>query len=218
MRLLRLTLIAILAACGGEGAPGLMGAKGDRGPMGLEGPMGPMGLQGPAGPMGAIGAPGKDAAGAASGYRPLFWVQCDKAIDLISVQNGALALTQDGLTETELEYVALVYTNHDVEVQCQAAIGSAQAGGSGHYYPSVVNGAQSGGCLASADYPSPNGLNAGYFRFEVITGEGPRATYVDPDNPLGLDGHIERMTDANCKADEMDASGSWRQVLLSDAL
>lgn len=211
--------LAILIGCASDGAQGSIGAQGPRGPMGLAGPPGATGATGPAGADGKQGSPGKDgkdATGAIASkqYRPLFWAACSRTIDLISVNGSQLTLDHDGLQETLLEYAFLLYTNKDLEVQCTAAIGTAQEGGASNYYPSVVVGAREGGCAASADYPS-GGTNGGFWKFTLITGQGPRATYADADNPLGLNGHAETFNDSDCHANEMDDSGAWNEVALS---
>lgn len=192
-------LMLILAAC-----------VGDAGPAGLTGPVGARGLAGPIGPMGAPGAPGKDAPQGA--YRPLFWTRCLALLDLIGT-NGA----RDGVTETSLDYAALLYSNRDLEVQCTAAIGSAQEGGQSSYYPAkVTNGASDGRCVASAEYEDGGpGKSAGGWFFELVARSGPRATYKDSDNPFGLDGFVRVFTSDECAAYEMSTDGEWTTVPLS---
>jgi hypothetical protein len=215
MRTAALVAVLTLGGCAGD-AVGPTGPEGPRGPMGLRGVDGAPGEPGPAGKQGAPGPAGKDAP-ASSAYRPKFWARCIVALDLISAQ-PMLSRTADGTAETALDYAFLVFTNHDLEVQCTAAIGSAQEGGSSIYYPSVTVGANTGGCGASADYPSSNMPGTvGSWYFELIKGSGPQATYKDPDNPLGLNGFSRRFLDSDCNANVMDDAGNWQPVAVSAA-
>lgn len=206
---------AAVAACEGPAGPrglmGLRGADGDdslvAGPQGERGPRGFSGDAGPAGEAtdgvdgmdgadgrdgidGQDGAPGVDAV--ASGYNPRGWLACTAVLDLIS---GA-GLGQDGVTETLLSYHLTTFTNNDVSVQCEAAIGSAESAAAAAYFPGVVNGASSGSCITDIDYP-PYGSAVGGWRFSVTTA-GPRATYRDPDAAHPLDGDVYAFQENDC--------------------
>lgn len=184
---------------------------------GAEGPTGQAGLRGPAGPMGErgeIGEPGKDAP-SASAYRPLYWVACVATLDLIRSGASDLERGADGIGETALQHSLLLYTDHDVEVQCSAAIGRAQSSSLAIYYPSITVGAKSALCNVNADYPAGTGNTVGYWSFSVENG-GPQATYKDPDNPLDLDGYVYKFAESDCSSDTLDDDGVWSRVTLSD--
>jgi hypothetical protein len=173
------------------------------------------------GVMGLMGAPGKDAPpAAAAGYRPRFWGSCSVSLDLLSLPAGAgrPIRAADGAGESGLDYTFMLYTNADVEVQCGATIGSAQAGSAGKYYPAITVGSQDGTCLASVDYPETPEVvpgTVGLWRFKLVKGSGPRATYEDPDDPLGLNGFTQPFTDNDCNAYTLEQSGQWQDVSLS---
>lgn len=162
-----------------------------------------MGERGPAGPAG-------------SGYRPVFWVACGATLDLIRVGAAGLERVADGLEETRLDYTLLVYSNGDVEVQCTAALGTAQDGSASNYYPDPIVGSSTGGCVAGADFAGASGVNAGFWSFSVAMATTPRVTYVDADNPLGFDGYSYRYSESDCNAQMMSADGKWTTVTLSD--
>lgn len=204
MRTAWLAFICLLSACAGaDGAPGLDGARGPLGAMGLTGMTGPMGERGPAGP-------------ASAGYRPVFWVGCGAVLDLIRVGAGGVERAADGVGETKLNYTLLAFSNGDAEVQCTAAIGTAQDGSSAMYFPSTTKGAESGGCAASADFPGGTNVVVGVWSFDVATGSAPRAAYVDSDNPLGFDGYTYKYSESDCHVQMMSADGKWTLVTLSD--
>lgn len=220
-------LMCVLSACGSDeamaeqglqGSRGLPGSRGEKGEQGPPGPPGPEGPMGERGPMGLQGPPGKDAAG---GYRPLFWVSCSRALDLITPTGPGT----DGITETLLSYSWLQYSNHDVEATCIASIGSAQDGSGAAYFPATVMGALTGGCIAAADYPpSAPGEDVGYWNFTTTgTGldrapgpDGPQAQYKDVPSHW-LTGRIVTFAENDCNVQQMDASGVWRDAALSDA-
>jgi hypothetical protein len=175
--------------------------------------MGEPGQQGEQGPPGKQGGAAGSAAVAV--YRPTFWVGCVSTMDLISASGSGVQRVADGMDESILEYTVTIYSDHDVQVTCEAAIGSAQAGSSGQYYPSTTKGSSTGHCSASADYSPPVGTTAGFWRFE-IDADGPVATYDDPDDPLGLDGFMYRFTQNDCNTYSLGEDGTWNQVTLSD--
>lgn len=211
------TLLLVAIGCSGEVGP--EGADGPRGSAGPSGAVGPVGPVGPMGLMGATGAPGKDAVTppAAAAYRPKFFGQCATTLDLIT--GPPLARGADGVGETLLQYSFLLYTNGDLEVQCRAAIGSAQEGSDSAYYPNVVAGSHSGACVANSDYAAstdPVPSTVGTWGFD-LDAAGPRAVYEDPDNPLGFDGLTQVFEEDSCHTFALEASGQWTNVALSAA-
>lgn len=218
MRLISLVLMLCVSGCAGsggaDGADGMTGPRGATGMQGEAGPAGPRGDTGPAGPMGEMGAPGKSATAAdgGMGYEPSFSGRCISALDLVSVDgSGNLSRTPDGTTETALDYAFVIYSNNDVEVQCDVSLGSAQDGTGSDYYPSVTNGAQSAACIAHADYPSSGKGEVGYWTLDLLgaTPLAPEAIYTDPDNPIGLNGFKYNFTSADCHLYKMTTGGTW---------
>ena len=218
-----LAMTTMLIACAKDGAPGAegtrgqMGFTGERGPMGEKGDKGDMGPAGPAGPPGPTGqtsvAIGTAGGPAEKPYRPTHWAQCGAALDIVSVDNnGALQKAPDGLRETLLLYDITIYTNGDIETSCSAALGTAQAGTGSGYHPKIALGAMNAGCLASADYAGGHGTDGGFWFFDTLG--GPEATYMDSDNPLGLNGSVYRFVDKDCNVAALDDSGKWTQVTL----
>jgi hypothetical protein len=159
--------------------------------------------------MGERGAPGP----AGSSYRPVFWVSCDAKLDIIRAGASGPERAPDGMAETGLEYTVVVYSNADLEVQCGANIGSAQSGASSEYYPAITKGASTGVCLVNADFPP--GPVVGYWSF-AIEAALPHAAYVDPDNPLGLNGYSYSFSETDCHADMLGDNAKWTQVTLAD--
>lgn len=207
----------------GTNIEGRQGPRGPAGPMGLPGrdaagggapgPQGPEGKQGPQGP---AGPPGKDAT---QSYAPRFWVACFATLDLLDGSSGNSTVRgSDGIGETSLHYRLTLYSNKDVDVSCEAGIGSAQSGAQSNYYPGVIQGSQTGACLTPSDYGSPPaamGGNVGFWAFTVTNGPG--AKYMDSDNPLGLDGYSHAFTESECKALAWNvAAATWDDVMLSD--
>lgn len=192
---------AILSACVGDPAAGPEGARG------------PTGAAGPPGTPGAVGATGP----AGSSYRPVFWVRCAAALDLIRVGASGIERAADGLYETLLVYTLVIYNDGDVDVECSAAIGTEQSGTMSGYYPATTNGATTGSCIASADYPGGPSTQtaAGFWEF-AIDAALPRATYVDADNPLGLNGFRYSFTETDCQANMLGNNGKWTPVTLAD--
>lgn len=191
----------------------LASCYGPAGPPGPEGKQGPRGVEGITGKDGQQGPPGKDG----GGYRPVYWVGCSATLDLIRVGTAGVERAQDGLQETALYYTLLVYTNGDAEVECTAAIGSAQNGSSSRYYPSSTKGAQTGACVADADFPGGPDLENGLWMFDVDAAAAcPRAAYSDPDNPLGLNGYSYKYSESDCHAQMMSDAGKWTSVTLAD--
>jgi hypothetical protein len=187
-----------------------MGVQGLPGPAGKNGKDGAEGPQGERGPMGLQGPPGKDAPAGAS-YRPLFWVGCTRILDLIS-SNGP---GTDGLQETFLGYSWTLFSDGDVDVSCEAGLGSAESAASGRYYPAVTNGASNGGCTASVDYP-PLGMNVGGWNFKTVK-TGPSATYTDLDSGHWLNNYVVTFAENDCNVQRLDESGKWQDAALSDA-
>lgn len=182
---------------------GCAGADGVQGLDGIRGPVGPMGERGQVGPAG-------------SGYRPVYWVSCGVSLDLLRLGAAGAERGADGTLETSLNYTLLVYSNGDAEVQCTAAIGSAQNGSTTMYYPSPTKGASNGVCIAVADIAAGPNTEAGYWSFDVATASGPRAGYNDPDNPLGFNGYSYKYGESDCKAQMMSETGKWTLVTLAD--
>lgn len=155
---------------------------------------------------------------AGSSYRPVFWVYCNAAIDLLRLGATGAERGPDGVPETSLDYALVFYSNGDTEVQCKAGIGSAQNGSSSSYFPSPTRGAMTGACIADADIPTPGATTGevGYWSFDVVTAACPRAAYNDVDNPLGLNGYSYKYSEKDCNAQMMDADGQWTKVTLAD--
>jgi len=222
MRLVRLLVAMLLtAACGSDvamGDQGLQGARGFAGPRGEKGevgPAGPSGSEGPMGergPMGLQGPPGKDGLS----YRPSGYAFCELLLDLIGVGGG---LGTDGITETRLQYDFTRYTNDDLEVNCEGALGSEAASSGGFFYPSIAPGAGSGVCLVSVDYPpfTQTPGKVGVWQFE-FTGGPLRATYTDSDPGHPLHGRAFLMGEKDCSSFQMSASGAWTSAALNDLL
>lgn len=224
MRLIALAVM-VAAGCAGDPVAGPQGPIGQQGPQGIQGPKGDkgdrgdVGPEGPQGPDGREGTMGMSVGGAAGSpavkpYRPLYWVACDTTLDLITVSNGSIQRAADGMAETFLKYTLTLYVDHDVDVSCTAAIGSAQEGSGSGYYPNVVRGSMEAGCTASSNYPSPGENTAGLWFFKLQS--GPQATYVDADNPLDLDGSVHKFTESECSSYVLDDDGDWGQVTLGD--
>lgn len=207
--------LMMVCACGGDPVAGPQGPIGQQGPQGSKGEKGDRGDVGPEGPEGSPGKPGALAGSSApKPYRPLYWVGCSVALDLITVTSGTIQRAADGMAETLLKYTLTLYANGDVESSCTAAIGSGQEGSGSGYYPSVVVGSATAGCTASSNYPSAGETTAGFWDFE--TGAGPHAQYMDSDNPLNLDGAVHKFTESECKSYVLGDDGKWTQVTLAD--
>jgi len=192
----------MLVGCASDGMQGLQGA---------EGPRGPEGKQGVAGPPGADGKDGN------THWRPISLINCSVTLDVISVaEDGSLSLVLDNMRETFLSYSVMIYLNGDVETSCVVGLGSAQEGSDSSYRAAPTVGAHDRSCITSADYPSPNGSSAGYWRF---TGAGSmRGEYVDADNPLGLNGRTHVFSESECAAWLMDEDGVWLESTITEAL
>jgi hypothetical protein len=164
-----------------------------------------------------MGAPGAAAGSSGSFYKPHYWVACSADLDLLAGVNGTIQRMADGMAETGLHYTVLTYSDGDVEVTCDATIGSNQSAAFTQYYPSVTKGSNYGGCLVSVDYPPipAGGGTVGVYDFEVDS-NGPQAMYKDPDNPLGLNGFIYVFTQNDCNSNVLGDDGKWTQVKLSD--
>lgn len=180
--------------------------------MNCYGPPGSPGIEGRQGARGAEGPQGKPS----SGYRPVYWVNCGVALDIIRIGAAGIERAPDGQAETLLRYSLVVYNDGDVEVDCGAGIGTAQEGSGSGYYPEPTKGASTGGCIANADFIGNTGSSAGFWSFDVATAACPRAAYVDADNPLGLNGFSYKYSDSDCHADMLGDDGKWSPVTLSD--
>lgn len=216
-----ISLLAIIVAlCGcADGAPGdngpsgAPGARGTNGASGQDGVPGPRGEPGEPGPRGAPGPQGLQGPPGATPvvYRPVFWVSCSGAYDLIADSGGAL--------ETYLHYSATSYTSGDIDVSCEGAFGSEQDSTSANFYPSITVGAKTGSCMAAVDLP-PSGPapmnNVGLWKF-AISGTSVSAVYDDADIPTHpLKGTRHTFTDAECNANMLDPTLTWTPVSLAD--
>lgn len=195
---LRTMLIALSLPLSGTTA-----CQGEPGPRGVDG------LDGDRGPQGYPGAGYDQAGAAAQHYRPLGWVGCTASLDLVSL--SAMALGQDGVDETGLNYTVTAFSNGDLDVSCDSSIGSAQSGAGGRYFPATLAGAQDGSCQSYSDYP-PTGAVAGYWGFSIEEG-GPRATYSDEAGHPLL-GRVYAFTDSDCTALRLDDSDEWSRISL----
>lgn len=151
--------------------------------------------------------------GAEKVYRPRFWVSCTVVLDLVRIVGGAVERGADGNEETYLSYDLTLFSNGDIDVGCQAAIGSASSGSSSKYYPVATKGATSGYCGAAGDFP-PVGIEAGSWSFGLNS--GPSVKYDDSDNPLGLNGYFHAFTEKECSALLFNEAGAWKEATLSD--
>jgi hypothetical protein len=103
-------------------------------------------------------------------------------------------------------------------VTCDSSIGSDQSSASSAYYPGFTRGATTGLCVADSDYPvMPAGVigSVGFWQYEVAD-HGPKATYMDPDNPLGLDGFVYSFIESDCNSSLLGDNAMWTEVKLSD--
>lgn len=163
---------------------------------------------------GKQGPPGKD--GAVNGYRPRVWMSCTRLLDVIGSDAG---LGTDGTTETLLEYRLTAYApNGDVDVECEAGLGSAESSSSGAYYPDILAGSSNAFCVTAQDYPpfrfDPG--NVGAWTFETSE-DGPTATYGDDDPGHPLNGYVVPFGDAHCKILVSGDDVMWREVAYSEA-
>jgi hypothetical protein len=161
------------------------------------------------------GAAGAPATRAAAVYRPMFWVSCSAVLDIISTSSGSPVPGQDGLGESHLGYTVTLYTTRDVDVSCTSEAGPNMGSGS-NFYPAIVKGAQSGGCVAATDLPPiPSGVSeTGFWDFTIEQG-GPVATYMD-DASHPLNGYRHVFTQAECNANKLSDDLTWTQVTLAD--
>jgi hypothetical protein len=130
------------------------------------------------------------------------WLGCNAGLDLVT-GNG---------NETNLHYSVTLYSNGDVEVGCNADLGTAQNGAGYQYYPSTTTGSSTGGCFAAYDLNS-GGTVAGLWYFKVSTGSKLVATYQDEGD--SHNGTTYTFKDADCNAYATDSSGEWVQSTLS---
>lgn len=207
MRILFVLAIALTTSVYLSGCAGADGSDGSVGPQGARGATGEQGAEGPAG---ADGAPGEDA----HSYRPVAWVACLKTLDLLAIGTSGAIRQADGAEETQLDYSFTLYSNDDVDTRCGSAIGSAQADSGDRYYPSWAQGSATGGCTTRVNYPD-TGNAVGAWYFEVIDGEGPRASYSDPDASNLWDGASYKYTDADCTV-LLAPDGEWVEMQLAD--
>jgi hypothetical protein len=204
---------------GDDGADGKKGDKGQDGAPGLTGPRGPMGLQGERGEQGAQGEqgpPGAELVDADGGvlYAPRAWIACNVALDLVDA--NTVAPGTDGITETSFSYRITVFANGDIDNQCAANLGTAESASGSAYFPAPTQGATTGACLASVDYPPAGGAGAaaGFWAF-TVDADGPMTTYHD-DASHPLNGDFYRFTEGNCNVlVDRDGQG-WKQSTLAD--
>lgn len=202
-------LVLLLVACTGPRGP--VGADGKRGADGADGKQGLDGKDGLQGERGERG----DAADAGTTYEPVTWIACSTLLDLVG---GAADLTQqDGIEETGLNYAMTVFTNSDVLVTCDGALGSAESTGDAHYFPAQTNGGMIGACSVSIDFPPYNASpgTVGFWEF-TTEGAGPSATYHDPDPGHPLDGYSHAYTEDECSVLRADADMTWHPVKIAD--
>jgi hypothetical protein len=130
----------------------------------------------------------------------------------------ASGLGEDGVADTAVEYALTVYSNDDVAVRCNATLG-AEASAFSAYYPAITNGAASGTCDATADYPPypPGGGSPGFWRLQ-IGDTGLSALHFDADLNHPLDGSSYEFVENDCSAFVMDISGEWHDAAISDVL
>lgn len=201
-------------AQGLQGLPGPMGPAGERGERGAMGEKGDEGDPGPAGPAGAQGT-SSTSSGGGSSYRPSSWVVCGVTLDLL---DGA-TLSEDGDADTFVQYMLTTYSNADVEVRCNAILGTAESPQYSAYYPGITALAESATCEVTADYPPypGNGGAPGFWKLELVDGV-PGATYVDADLNHPLDGSGYTFMEDDCAAFVMDLAGKWYPATLGEAL
>jgi hypothetical protein len=202
--------IACAGDAGVDGQDGVDGARGANGDPGAQGEPGQRGPAGPAGPAGPKGDPGDDAAG----HQPLLWAGCDDLLDLIGVD---AMLGSDGIYETALSYDLLRYTNGDLEVDCQSGLGSAEASADRTFYPSVTNGAITGGCVTPQNYPPTNDGVAGGWEFEINAELGLIAVYRDLESHP-LEGNYLVFESDDCSVFAMSEDGEWTESTLDAML
>lgn len=216
MNLLAFVATMLLCACtgpvgpvgppGADGIDGNDGMDGENGRDGIDGQNGEDGTDGRDGMDGQDGEDGKDGENGKDGEDVTalsVWLTCSVDLDLIG----------DSRKETSFSYTTIFYSNGDVEVECDTRLGSAQDDFSHSYYPSVVNGAQSGYCSAASDYP-PDDLTAGIWAFSFDEG-GPKATYHDdPAHPMN--GNYYEFVNDDCFANVANSDGSWSRAELHD--
>ena len=132
--------------------------------------------------------------------------------------DGIPDIGQDGIKESAFEYTLILYSNKAVQVSCSTSIGSAESAASSGYFPNTTNGAESGGCSTSTDYP-PFGLQAheqvGYWYYE-IGATGPQLTYNDSDPGHPLDGEVIAFEENDCNAYRMSVEGDWTDTTLAE--
>lgn len=196
---------------GNDGKPGKNGADGadgEDGARGLPGARGPAGETGPRGPAGPAG--GDADGGAGRGYGPGLWIACTGLLDLIGA-GGTLGT--DGTPETLLDYRVTAFVGQDVDVQCATGKGGESASGGG-YFPATTAGANTAACLTGNDYP-PTGTEAGFWKYEIVHGSGPRATYNDLDVGHPLAGDFYAFTESDCTVLVNDGD-AWEASTLAD--
>ncbi len=207
-------VLAVLVLLGCEGPAGAAGADGDDGEDGERGP------RGPAGDAGVEGPPGPQGDAAIGGwYYPIAWFACGGSYDLVDADqliDSPDVIGEDGVEETGLSYTITLFSTGDVDVQCTAGLGRAESAAGAAYFPGDRAGAGDASCLAGVDYP-PFGSTVGFWSF-AIDGDGPSATYLDPDPGHPLDAEAVAFDDGDCTVLVTDESGAWEESSLAEVL
>jgi hypothetical protein len=170
--------------------------------------------------MGETGPRGEDAPpiDPKAEYRPRFWIGCSFDIDLVTVASGVPDAGRDGIKESGFSYRVILYSNGDVQVSCETAVGSAESAAGGGYFPAITNGAAEASCLTSVDYP-PFDLvpidTVGLWTYQV-TADGPEIVYKD-DSVHPLDGLRLSFQENDCSVFVMSDDAVWSEASLADA-
>ena len=155
---------------------------------------------------------------AGESYRPRAYAFCDLLLDLVAAPGGMLGT--DNVSETLLTYYFTRYVNGDLDVSCEGSLGSAASSPGGAFYPSIVKGASTGRCTTSVDYPpftvTPG--NVGVWQFDLASGTGVRATYLDSDPGHPLNGRFWVLTENDCNCFTMNGNAEWMDASLEDVL
>ena len=135
---------------------------------------------------------------------------CERLMDFIG--NGELG--SDGVNETHIAYTTVVFSNLDVDVTCQAAIGAKAGAASGGYFPAKSEVGKDGVCYADADYP-PYGQSVGRWRFSAARG-GPVAEMEEDDPGHPMNGIVVQFEENDCQVYVAQDDGAWKDAALSD--
>ena len=157
--------------------------------------------------VGTAGNGGSEVLVPTQSYRPLLWLGCSRAIDLV---NGAAdGPGQDGIDESAFGYRVTVFNNADVDVQCHGVLGGHESASGGAYYPNAVGGAKDAGCTVGIDYPpyGGSGSNGGIWNF-ALGKSAPTVTYEDDDSHP-MNGDIVSFAPADCTLLALSDDGTW---------